>query len=340
MQPVNVLVTAASRRVGLIRAFGRALQELHNPGIVITTDMNTFSPGLYFSGRHYIVPLTTHPNYIPIIKSICVKESVSLLIPTIDDEIPIFGAHRDAFLDIGARVACGSAEAARICNDKHATYAFLREHGFPVAQTYLPWESFPHEFPLFIKPRYGRGSVGAYTVRNERELSFFLDYIAEPVIQEFLTGREFTIDVCTDFDGRVLSVVPRERLLIRAGVSDRGVTVKEPRLIDLGRDIISALQLAGAANIQLKMDGDRIKVFEINPRYSGGITLTIAAGADFPLWQVKLAMGQPVAPSIGAFREDLTMACFEDALFLEREKLAGSTIVDRPINGSGRGRPA
>lgn len=331
MRPLNVLVTAASRRVGLIRGFTRALTKLGNTGAVITTDISTLSPGLYFSNRHYIVPLTTHPDYIPIIKSICVSESISLLIPTIDDEIPVFGAHRDDFKRIGVKVACGSSETARTCNDKYATYLFLKDKGFPVAETYLPGKQLPRTFPLFIKPRVGRGSVGAYPVRNEKELRFFLDYIDDPVVQEFLTGREFTIDVCTDFEGRVLAVVPRERLVIRAGVSDRGITVKDPRLIDLGADVASALGIIGAANIQLKMDGERIGIFEVNPRYAGGIPLTIAAGADFPEWQIRLALGRKLEPRLGRFREGLTMACFEEALFIERNGMRMRETVDAPF---------
>lgn len=331
MRPVNIVVTAASRRVGLIRAFVSALQEIGNPGVVVSTDMNTFSPGLYFSHRHYIVPLTTHPNYIPIIKSICIKECVSLLIPTIDDEIPLFGAYKDDFARIGVRVACSSADTARVCNDKYETYRFLKQKGLPVVETYLPGASLPRKFPLFIKPRFGRGSVGAYPVNSEKELQFFLGYVEDPVVQEFLTGREFTVDVCTDFQGRVLSVVPRERLVIRAGVSDRGITVKDRRLIDLGEQVAMALGLVGAANIQLKMEGARIRVFEVNPRYSGGIPLTIAAGADFPSWQVKLVLGRRLRPRLGQFTDALTMACFEEALFLDRERLVKQPVVSAPL---------
>ncbi len=331
MQPVNVLITAASRRVGLIRAFSRALRNLKNPGQIITTDMNPFSPGLYFSSRHYMVPLTTHPNYIPTIKSICVHESISLLIPTIDDEIPIFGAHRAEFAQIGTRVACCSAEHATICNDKYATYVFLKEKGFPVAETYLPEKGLPRTFPLFIKPRFGRGSIGAHPISNERELAFFLHYVQDPVVQEYLTGREFTIDVCCDFEGHVLEVVPRERLVIRAGVSDRGITVKHPALMDIGERVATALEIVGVINVQVKMEEHSAKIFEINPRYAGGIPLTIAAGADFPNWQVRMVMKRKIKPRIGTFRDGLIMACFEDALFLSQEQIKEKSLVNDPL---------
>ena len=84
-------------------------------------------------------------------------------------------------------------------------------------------------FPLFVKPRGGRGSVGAYRVNDRRELEFFLSYVTDPIVQEYLDGPEFTLDVLCDFDGQPISVVPRERVVIRSGVIDRGRTKQDRR---------------------------------------------------------------------------------------------------------------
>src|SRR5215510_2065820 len=118
MRTVNVLVTAASRRVPLVRAFRNAVERIGR-GRVITTDMNPMSPALYFGHRHYIVPLTTDKDYIPIIQSICDAEDVSLIIPTIDDELPIFGRELSRFQQLGIDVAVSSERTSRICNDKY-----------------------------------------------------------------------------------------------------------------------------------------------------------------------------------------------------------------------------
>ena len=58
-------------------------------------------------------------------------------------------------------------------------------------------------------------------------------------------------------------------------------------------------------------------VFEINPRFSGGIPLTIAAGADFPRMLVELALGRNVEPAIGHFVPDLWMCSYESSFFVE-----------------------
>ena len=318
MHEINILITAASRRVALIQAFVQALKRLSLAGNVVTTDMNCLSPGLYFGSKHYMVPLTTNPQYISIIKSICFRERIHLLIPTIDDELPLFGRHMDDFLSMGIRVAVSSERTGLVCNDKYATAGFLSDKNIPFARTWLPAElDFPQlKYPLFLKPRTGRGSVGAYSINNERELRFFLEYIPNPIVQEYLYGKEYTIDLLADFSGTVISAVPRERMVVRSGVSDRGQTYNHTGMIQLAIRTAEALDIRGPANIQAKLYNEKATIFEVNPRFSGGIPLTIAAGADFPAWLIEMCCGRSVPPCIGKFTDGLVMACYESALFL------------------------
>jgi carbamoyl-phosphate synthase large subunit len=318
MHEVNILITAASRRVALIQAFAQALKRLGLRGNVVTTDMSRLSPGLYFGSKHYIVPLTTDPQYLPIIKSICFRERIHLLIPTIDDELPLFGRHTEDFWATGIRVAVSSERTGLICNDKYETARFLLDKGIPFARTWLPAElDFSRlRYPLFLKPKSGRGSVGAFPIKSERELLFFLDYVPEPVVQEYLEGKEFTIDLLADFDGNVIGVVPRERMVIRSGVTDRGQTLNHAGMIQLAIRTARALDIRGPANIQVKLHDEKATLFEVNPRFSGGVPLTIAAGADFPRWLVEMCCGRNPQPRIGEFTDGLIMACYETALFL------------------------
>jgi carbamoyl-phosphate synthase large subunit len=318
MHEVNVLITAASRRVSLIQAFAQALTRLGLKGNVVTTDMSTLSPGLYFGSKHYLVPLTTDPQYLPIVKSICFRERIHLLIPTIDDELPLFGKYTEDFWATGIRVAVSGESTGRICNDKYLAARFLLDKGIPFVRTWLPdkLDFSQLNYPLFLKPRSGRGSVGAFAIQNEQELRFFLDYVPDPVVQEFLPGKEFTIDLLADFDGNVISVVPRERMVIRSGVTDRGQTLNHPAMIQLAIRTAKALEIRGPANIQVKLHNEKATLFEVNPRFSGGIPLTIAAGADFPRWLIEMCCGRSPKPCIGKFTDGLIMVCYESALFL------------------------
>lgn len=322
MRAVNVLVTAASRRVPLVQAFRRALASLGMPGRVIVTDVNPLSPAVHVADRAYRVPLAHDPDYLPKLLEICEAETIGLAVPTIDDELELFGGARDAFAEAGVLAACSPEETAAVCNDKYETWRRLDAAGVPVARTYLP-DGLPAKppFPLFIKPRVGRGAVGAHRVRNQRDLAFFLDYVDEPVVQEFLESPEYTIDVLCDMAGRPVSIVPRERVVIRAGVIDRGRTVKTPALIDLAEQVCRAMVFAGPLNIQCRLRDGLPAVFEINARFSGGIPLTIAAGADFPRQLIRMAMGLEVPKAIGEFRDGMWMTSYEASFFLDEAEL-------------------
>ena len=332
--PLNVLITAGSRRVPLVRAFAEAVRKAGG-GTVIVTDVNALSPAVHVADRAFEVPLATEPGYLDALELICREEQIGLLVPTIDDELEAIGAARDRFEAQGIRVAASPARTAAICNDKHRTCHYLRECGVPAAESWLP-EDLPSapQLPLFVKPRGGRGGVGAFPARTAAELAFFVGYVDAPVVQEYLDGPEFTIDMVCD-RGRPIAIVPRERVVIRAGVMDRGRTVRDAALIDLAQACAAVLEFDGAVNIQCRTrrDGSRA-VFEINPRFSGGIPLTIAAGADFAGAIVQSALGRHVPPAIGDYTDGLWMTSYETGIFIpeaQAHQLAPHPAAERVV---------
>ncbi len=333
MKKVNVLITAASRRVPLVRAFRNAVEQFGH-GRVVTADINPLSPALYFGHKHHIVPLTTDRYYIPIIESICDAEGVNLVIPTIDDELPIFGRALSRFEQQGIAVAVSSEATSNICNDKYETFLFCARNEINTPATRLAGDvDFASlRYPVYVKPRFGRGSVNVFLVPNETQLKLFLDYVPDAIVQDQLAGTEFTVDVLSDFNGQVLSIVPRERLVIRAGVSDKGVTRRNSDVMAFAKDVAERLQITGPANIQCKWDGRDVSLIEVNPRFSGGIPLTIASGADFASWLVQLAGGAEVRSQIGKFQDALTMMSFEESIFaLESELKARQTAKPKML---------
>jgi carbamoylphosphate synthase large subunit len=57
-----------------------------------------------------------------------------------------------------------TVETAHICRDKLRTATHLQQHGIRVADTWTPDDVRARGLqpPLFVKPRRGRGSVGAF----------------------------------------------------------------------------------------------------------------------------------------------------------------------------------
>lgn len=318
-KPVNVLITAASRRVSLVRSFRVALQK--TGGKIITVDYDIYSSALYFSDKHYKVPLVSDPSYLETLQCICEKENVTVIIPTIDQELLLWAENRENFAEKGINVIISPPETVQVCGDKYETYQFFKNNDLPFPRTYLLEHlTYQMDYPLFIKPRDGRGSVMSFQVKNKKELDFFVEYVPNPLVQDYLDGKEFTVDAYFSMDSRLISFVPRFRLVIRSGVSDRGRTFKDAALAAYIRKIGEKMKFAGPINIQGKILRDEITFFEINPRFSGGIQLSIAAGENFSEYIIRELSGETLEPRLNKYRDHITMTSYEDSLFLDSKR--------------------
>ncbi|WP_104524863.1 ATP-grasp domain-containing protein [Blastococcus atacamensis] len=93
--------------------------------------------------------------------------------------------------------------------------------------------------------------------------------------------REFTADALVDRNGRLLTVVPRWPDGTRAGIPVQGTTFESATVTDLVSDALAAVGLTGPATVRgCVADDGTATVVRIDPRFSGGLPLTLAAGAD------------------------------------------------------------
>jgi carbamoyl-phosphate synthase large subunit len=143
-------------------------------------------------------------------------------------------------------------------------------------------------------------------------------------VQEWIDGPEYTVDVMMDGNGRVLSAVPRERLLTKAGMCVKGRTSRRPQLLDLSVDIAERFPLTPRGNLQFKQsrkDG-RYYLIEVNPKFGAGLPLTTAAGVNMPLLLLKMALGETVPPMLGQFKDGLVMLRHWAECFVPSEELS------------------
>lgn len=315
---INILISSVSRKVWLVNAFKKALIGAKAKGKVISVDMSPLSAGFYASDKHYIVPSSSNPNFIPAILKICRSENVHLLVPTRDGELLLFAKNKKKFEALGTKVLVSDLKVVEICNDKYKFYEFLAKTDIPVPKTLLPSQvNFSSlKYPLIVKSRYGSGGKYAFKVNNRRELKFFIEYVPDPIAQEFVDGKEYTIDILSDFDGNVLTVVPRERIEVVAGESYKGKTIRNPQIIEQAKNLTEKLGTIGHITIQCRIDKNVVKFIEVNPRFGGGAALGIAAGANTPLLIIKLLSGKKVKPSIGRFKENIVMLRYTKDLFI------------------------
>jgi len=322
---VNILITSAGRRGALVRCFKKTIEGMKGiMGKIISVDASPLAAALYLSDKHYIVPRISDSSYTNVLLNICKEENIKLIIPTIDTELLILSQNKEIFEKKGIRIVISDTKVIEICSDKLKTFQFFKKNNIPTVETFSYCQVDKIEklsYPLFIKPCYGSGSINTFKVNNKRELDFFIDYINNPVIQEFAEGQEFTLDVLADLQGKVINIVPRERIEIRAGEINKGKTVKKERLIEYGKNIVERLGGVGPITIQCFMEGNAVKFTEINLRFGGGYPLSFVAGANYPELLIRMVLGKKAAPRLGEFEEDLIMLRWEDAVFIKEGNL-------------------
>jgi carbamoyl-phosphate synthase large subunit len=122
-----------------------------------------------------------------------------------------------------------------------------------------------------------------------------------------MNGHEFSVDVLVSRDGELVGAVPRWRLETKAGISTRGRTFYDDAVLDGVTSVVAAVGLDGAANVQGFVDDDVITFIEVNPRFSGGLALSLAAGADLVGEYLRGVLGSAVSSDRLAFQPGTTM---------------------------------
>ena len=157
------------------------------------------------------------PSYIEELLSFCFTDQIDLLISTIDTDLVILSENKKRFEAIGTRVMVSEPEMVRICRDKNGTSQFFVDCGLHASMPVNDWREYEGGFPAFIKPKDGSSSINAFKVENEEELEVYAGKIEEYVVQPFIEGKEYTIDIFCDWDGEPISIVPRERMQVQDG---------------------------------------------------------------------------------------------------------------------------
>lgn len=314
---MNVLLSCAGRRNYLIDYFRAAGADR-----IVATDASPFAPAMGEVDNATVVPLISDPDYLKTVLDLCAAERVDLLISLNDLELPLLAANRERFERVGTRVVVSAPEVIDLCFDKLATVQFLQKHGIPAPLTFSTLgESLAAidegrlRFPLVLKPRWGTASIGIEFLETRDQLVEVYDAVRRRVlnsivgaessrdeqrcmlIQEMLPGKEHGLDIVNDLDGRYAATFAKQKLAMRAGETDRAITLFDDRLEALGRAIGTATGHVGNLDCDVFLDEGRGPVvLELNPRFGGGYPFSHTAGADVPSALIAWARGETPDP--------------------------------------------
>jgi carbamoyl-phosphate synthase large subunit len=316
-------------------AFRKAIADLGMKGKLIAADISAASPSCHVADASEIVPRAGCIEYIPGLLDIVKRHNVSLVLPMTDLDIRSLARQRAKFDAVGCSVMIGSEESIKLCRDKAAFQKVLASAGLATIKTMNLAEFRTNPFyPCFVKPLRGSASVGAGVIKNDGELKAHVATFGELlVVQEHVPGQEFTVDVFRSRNGTIHCIVPRLRMVIRSGEVEKGITIRDKRVIEDTRKLAGLLDdVWGVFCCQCKRKpGGPPRFFEVNPRFGGGSPLSIAAGANLPRYVLQEILGKPIDKDID-FQENLMMLRYDQAVFTVEKKPESLPGFDEPIS--------
>ena len=296
MNTFRILFTGVGRRVELMQAFRQAANRLNVILKLYGADMAGTAPALAFCDYTRKVCGMRDSDYIPQLLRICEEDHIDLLIPTIDTDLLLLSQNVAKFDEIGTKVLISKPEKIAICRDKNYTADFFETCGLKAPQTVNDYQLYHGPYPCFIKPKDGSSSINAFKVDNESELKVYAEQVGEYIVQPFIEGTEYTVDIFCDFEGNPIFIIPRIRVAVRAGEVLKTEIAMDEKIIDECRNLIARFQPCGPMTVQLIRQNRTCDDYyiEINPRFGGGAPLSMKAGARSAEAILKLLSGEKV----------------------------------------------
>jgi carbamoyl-phosphate synthase large subunit len=298
----------------------KALREDGRATFVAIADVDPMNATKAFVDEFVRVPRAGAPGFAQACFEAVERMRIDLFVPIIvEREFLPLDAVRERFESIGCRLLMPPSSIVHATGDKLAFAQFLERHAIPGPRTvaYDPSND-GVGFPAYLKPRRGSGSVGTQRVETAWALHDAATGRSDLIVQAAVDGREFTVDCFASEPGRVVAAVPRERIAIKAGVSVKGRTYRDPRIESIVGDVVAKSGIVGPCNVQgMLCDDGSFSIFEMNPRFSGTLALTTAAGINFATLALDLVEGKPIPDLRGTHRAGVTMMRYWSEVFEE-----------------------
>ena len=238
---------------------------------------------LYKDYNFFPAPAVLDQSYEVFIENLIKNNKIDIYIPLIDEEIQKAHQVKKLFPDL--LLVVPTLEFSELCLNKEKLMHKLSELNISVIETKLGSELTANEkFPVFVKPTYGRGSRGIRVINSLKEFEAYVileKYNADEVIvQDNIQGTEYTVGVLSNNLNQILSISSK-KVISKKGITIQAVTENNDLIEDVVLKINEKLKPCGPYNVQLFIDNNnRIKIFEINPRFSTTSIMSYEGGVN------------------------------------------------------------
>ena len=316
---MNILILSAGTRDKVVQYFKKAVGD---EGRIIATDCSTLAPAVYEADKFILVPRMTAPGYIDVIIDICKNEKIDGVLSLIDPELSLIAQNRERFLEVGTTPIVSDYDLCELSLDKFEMYKYLCKSGIPTGRCFMNKEQFYQaldkneiSFPVFLKPARGSASININKVGSRAEVDLLCDLYDDIMIQEYMDGQEYGADVYIDMiSKKCVSIFVKKKLRMRAGETDKSVSVIIPELFDIIKRFVENTGYVGMIDIDIFEQNGSFYISEVNPRFGGGYPHAYECGVDFPSLVVNNLNNMENPVNIGNYEEGISMMKYNEVM--------------------------
>ena len=230
--------------------------------------------------------------------------------------------NEEKFNDLGVTVIGSKYSLCEMSLDKMEMFNWLTSHGYKTAKSYVDVDAFKQDladgtasFPVFVKPVRGSASIAISKVNNIETLELLFKNSDNLMIQEFLNGQEIGADVYIDMlSGEIVSIFTKEKIVMRAGETDKSVSFKDEKLFDLIKKFVADAGYRGQIDIDIFRIEGEYYISEVNPRFGGGYPHAYECGCNHMALIVNNLAGNKNKSNIGQYEENVYMMKYNEVM--------------------------
>ncbi len=309
-------------------------------------DMKPLSFGAAHCNQFAILPPITDSDYLDRLLTVCLSHEIEVLIPGLDSELLLLARSREIFAQKGIKLAVAGSDLVALCRDKLRWGKELSVVSPLVLPSYSPEEALMRlssgelSLPLIAKPLGGSASAGIEIIHSADQLSLIgkgyvvqpfvlplpTDHLFEEIKQAADEGKvvqaaEISIQSVYSYNGTLLGrMASCNRLKNGAPIEVVPISLHQHEAaIDALESKLRAFGLRGPINLQGRLTDKGLRLFEMNPRFTGISGLRARLGFN----EVEAVI-----------RDMLNLPQLEGGLTVNSQKVGVRQIADQVVKPS------
>ena len=270
------------------------LRQADPQAYIVGTGDSIFAPGFASCDQSVLLPSIRDSRYLSQVSELVSTLKINAILSFTDPDVAALSTIRTELSSRGVTCFFPDPDTTLFGFDKLETFRWAQKNGVSVPHTTTDPETARSElrFPLIRKPRFGSASVGVSIIQHAAELLPPKEDTTEYIYQELIAGQEVNIELCSDLNGRVMSVSAWRKLLSRNGETQLAITTRRKDLIETALSLGEKARIVGPCDIDIIDRDGQLFLIEFNMRFGGGYPVSHFAKANFLELLVQVQRGE------------------------------------------------